>query len=104
MIEASFAMQYPGKDLYDEQMDWREFSLLLHSLQKNTPLGQIVQIRSTNDPKVIEMFNDEQRKIRRNWQAFLERQYPQASNSDEQLANISDLQRILESAFQKQHS
>ncbi|MFQ6814579.1 MAG: Gp15 family bacteriophage protein [[Clostridium] innocuum] len=39
LIEASFAMQYPGKDLYDDTMDWKEFITLLAGLRKRNTTG-----------------------------------------------------------------
>ena len=48
-------------------MSWGEFCSLLSGLMQDTPLGQIVGIRSEKDPKKIKNFTKEQRKIRNDW-------------------------------------
>ena len=48
-------------------MSWGEFCSLLSGLMPDTPLGQIVGIRSEKDPKKIKNFTKEQRKIRNDW-------------------------------------
>lgn len=67
MIEASFAMQYPQKDLYDEIMDWKEFTTLLSGIMPETPLGKIISIRSESDGDILERFTPEQHRIRNEW-------------------------------------
>ncbi len=57
-------MQYPQKDLHSEDMDWREFKVLLAGLGVNTPLGQIIAIRSEDDPNMISSFTKDQKRIR----------------------------------------
>lgn len=49
-------------------MSWPEFCTLLSGIMPDTPLGQIVSIRSERDPKIIKGFNKEQKKIRSDWQ------------------------------------
>lgn len=49
-------------------MSWTEFCTLLSGLMPETPLGQIVSIRSEKDPKIIKGFTKEQKKIRNDWQ------------------------------------
>ena len=61
LIEAFFAMQYPGKDLYDDTMDWKEFITLLAGHAKETPLGQIIAIRRGR-PADLKQFSAEQQK------------------------------------------
>lgn len=70
MIEASFAMQYPQKDLFkldDEDMCWQEFTTLLAGLMPDTPLGQIISIRSEEDDDTLKNFTQEQHRIRNDW-------------------------------------
>lgn len=45
-------------------MSWSEFASLLSGIMHDTPLGQIVTIRSEKDPKIIKKFTKEQREIR----------------------------------------
>lgn len=50
-------------------MSWSEFSSLLSGLMADTPLGQIVSIRSETDTKTIKAFNPEQRRIYNEWKS-----------------------------------
>lgn len=70
MIEASFAMQYPSKDLFavgDDDMEWREFVTLLSGIMPETPLGQIIKIRAEDDNDILQHFTTEQHRIRNIW-------------------------------------
>lgn len=63
-------MQYPQKNLYNtdaKDMDYKEFCTLLSGLMPETPLGQIVRIRSEEDKEMLKNFTDEQHKIRNEW-------------------------------------
>ena len=46
-----------------------EFYSLLAGMDPDTPLGKLVQIRSENDPKVLEHYTPAQHKIRNDWRA-----------------------------------
>lgn len=67
LIEASFAKQYGIRLSRENDMSWAEFCSLLSGLMPDTPLGQIVSIRSETDSKIIKNFSKEQRKIRSDW-------------------------------------
>ena len=68
LIESSFAQQY-GIRLRKEidTMKWGEFASLLSGLNGDTPLGNIVRIRSEKDPKVIKNFTENEKRIRSKW-------------------------------------
>ena len=66
MIEASFLSQY-GVRLKTAELDFDEFLNLTSCLMPDTPLGQIVAIRSEDDPDIIKEFNSAQKKIRNDW-------------------------------------
>ncbi len=84
LIESSFAQQY-GIRLRMEinTMKWGEFSSLLSGLNGDTPLGNIVRIRSEKDPKVIKNFTESEKKIRSKW---LNKNAKQISREDYQQA------------------
>lgn len=69
LIEASFAKQYGIRIRRELNMSWQEFSNLLSSIMPDTPLGEIVSIRSETNKKVIKSFNSTQRKIHTDWKA-----------------------------------
>ena len=66
MIEASFLAQY-GIRLKTTELDFDEFLNLTSCLMPDTPLGQIVAIRSETDAETISNFTDAQRKIHDDW-------------------------------------
>lgn len=84
LIESSFAQQY-GIRLRMEinTMKWGEFSSLLSGLNGDTPLGNIVRIRSEKDPKIIKNFTESEKKIRSKW---LNKNAKQISREDYQQA------------------
>ena len=63
LIEASFTQQY-GIRLSIDDLSWYEFQTKLQLLNDKTPLGQVVSIRSENDPEVLKRFTREQKRIR----------------------------------------
>ena len=76
LIEASFLSQY-GIRLRTTELDFDEFLNLTSCLMPDTPLGQVVAIRSETDIEVISNFTEAQHKIRNDW---LNRE---ASNSEQ---------------------
>lgn len=49
------------------EMTWVEFSSLLRGLNGDTPLGNLVQIRSETNPEILKNFSTSQQKIRNDW-------------------------------------
>lgn len=91
LIESSFAMQYPSKDLYDDNMDWREFIVLLNGLTEDTPLGKIISIRSETDEEIINNYSDGQKKIYDEWRKKqLETKY-RNKNKEEVMQDIKQM-------------
>lgn len=66
MIESSFLTQY-GIRLAQTEMDWKEFTTLLHSLMSETPLGQVVSIRMEEDKDRLAHFTPAEHSIRNAW-------------------------------------
>lgn len=104
LIEASFAMQYQGKNLYDDEMDWKEFSTLLAGITKETPLGQMIAIRSEENRDVIKNFTEKQKEIRNEWRERMQNNRMMWMSDEEKLEKVIQLQNVLASAFHKQHS
>ena len=68
LIESSFAQQYGIRLRMEiDTMKWGEFSSLLSGLNGDTPLGNIVRIRSEKDPKVIKNLTENEKRIRSKW-------------------------------------
>ena len=66
LIEASFLSQYCIR-LKTTELQFDEFLNLTSCLMSDTPLGQIVAIRSETDADIISKFTDNQRKIYNDW-------------------------------------
>ena len=52
-------------------MPWTEFCTLVGGLMPDTPLGQIVSIRSETNKDVIKNFTQDHKRIVRDWKEFI---------------------------------
>lgn len=84
-------MQYPQKDLYDDEMDYKEFTVLLNGLTEDTPLGKIISIRCETDEDVIRNFSEGQKRIYDEWkQKQFELRYKNKSK-EEAMQDIKEM-------------
>ena len=60
-------MQYNIRLRSETEMSWSEFTTLLKGIMPETPLGQIVSIRSEENKDMLQNFTQEQHKIRNEW-------------------------------------
>lgn len=67
LIDASFTQQYGIRLRRETDMSWDEFCTLLSGLRYDTPLGNVVSIRSETDKEVIKNFTPQQKRIRNDW-------------------------------------
>lgn len=89
-------MQYHIR-LRSDDMTWSEFSALLKGIMPETPLGQIVSIRSEEDKDMLKNFTKEQHKIRNDWR---NRNNPVRDLSEEEkVEEIRKVQEIFAKAF-----
>lgn len=78
-------------------MSWSEFCTLLTGIMPETPLGQIVSIRSEEDKDMLKNFTKEQHKIRNDWR---NRVNPIRDMSDkEKEEEIRKVQELFAKAF-----
>lgn len=78
-------------------MSWSEFCTLLTGIMPETPLGQIVSIRSEEDKEMLKNYTKEQHKIRNDWR---NRVNPIRDMSDEEKEEeIKKVQEIFAKAF-----
>lgn len=90
-------MQYNIRLRTETEMTWSEFSTLLKGIMPETPLGQIVSIRSEEDKEVLKNFTKEQHKIRNDWR---NRNNPIRDMSEEEKEEqIKKVQEIFSKAF-----
>ena len=67
LIEASFFKQYGIRLRQINDMPWDEFCSYLSGIMPDTPLGNVVQIRSEDDKEILKNFTPEQKRIRSEW-------------------------------------
>lgn len=67
LIEASFTAQYGIRLRNDPDMSWGEFTTLLAGIMTETPLAQVISIRSEMDKDMLKHFTKEQHEIRNEW-------------------------------------
>ena len=78
-------------------MSWSEFCTLLTGIMPETPLGQIVSIRSEEDKEMLKNYTKEQHKIRNDWR---NRVNPIRDMSEEEKEEeIQKVQEIFAKAF-----
>lgn len=78
-------------------MSWDEFCTLLAGIMPETPLGQIVTIRSENDREKLKHFSEAQRNIRSAWR---NRSAKKAEWSQNEAAKAVDqFQRMMKNMF-----
>lgn len=89
-------MQY-GIRIRNDDMSWNEFCTLLTGIMPETPLGQIVSIRSEENKDILKNFTKEQHEIRNNWRS---RVNPVRDMSDEDKEKSTrEFQEIIMKAF-----
>lgn len=69
LIDASVTQQYGIRLRYEPEMQWGEFCALLTGLNGDTPLGHVVDVRSTTDKERIKNMSASDKRIRAEWQA-----------------------------------
>lgn len=78
-------------------MSWSEFSTLLAGIMPETPLGQIVSIRSEEDKNMLKNFTPEQHRIRNEWRS----RQVDIMTEDEKEAKMKEVQALFAKAFGK---
>lgn len=76
-------------------MTWSEFSSLLSGIMPETPLGQIVAIRSEEDRDVLKNFTKDQHHIRSEWRS----KQAKAMTETDARESIKHLQDLFAKAF-----
>lgn len=70
LIEASLTKQYGIRIRKDiNTIEWAELSSLIAGLMADTPLGNIVRIRSEDDKETLKRFSKDELKIRSEWRS-----------------------------------
>lgn len=94
LIDASFTQQYGIRLRREQDMSWDEFCTLLSGLKYDTPLGNIVSIRSETDKDIIKNFTPQQKKIRNDWH---KRKVKKITNMDQYKKDMQMFENIFKS-------
>jgi len=97
LIESSFLQQYNIRLRTAEDLTYDEFVIYLSGLLPETPLGNIVAIRSENNRDTLKHFTPQQKKIRNDWRAYVNKI---ASQDEEYVKRKTEqLAKAFEQAF-----
>ena len=97
LIESSLAKQYGIRIRNESDMPWLEFCTLVGGLMSDTPLGQVVGIRSETDPNALKEFTSDQSSIHNTWQK--KQADKQLDNQDKLDKDMQDLNNMLAGMF-----
>lgn len=97
LIEASFLQQYNIRLRTINDLPYEEFIIYLTGLLPETPLGNIVAIRSENNRDTLKHFTPQQKKIRSDWRKYLN----ELASQDEEYVKrkTEQLTKAFEQAF-----
>lgn len=99
LIEASFTAQYGIRLRGEDDMSWSEFSTLLAGIMPETPLGQVISIRSENDKDTLKNFNSAQHKMRNDWRSRMSKKV--VLDSKAAARQVANFQQAMKAVFSK---
>ncbi|MBQ4123627.1 hypothetical protein IJD44_07920 [bacterium] len=77
LIESSIAQQYGIRVRKEiKNLTWGELSSYIEGINSDTPLGQIIAIRSENDREKLKSFTTEQKRIRNEYRSKMVKNKP----------------------------
>lgn len=91
LIEQSIAKQYHVLPSEQGDLHYSDWSKMVSGLMDDTPLGRIVAVRSEKNQDILKKYTPEQRRIRSEWQAFLQnkKQKENEENMEQRMASLS---------------
>lgn len=95
LITQSIAKQYQVLPSEQEQLPYREWSLLVAGLMDDTPLGRVVQIRMEQDKERIKSFSKYELEVRREWDNFR----MSKQTKEQQQNDLKQLEQMLAAMF-----
>lgn len=83
LIEASLAQQYGLRVRKEIKiLTWGELSSYIEGINSDTPLGQIISIRSESNKEKLKNFTPEQHRIRNEYRSKMIRKAPKISDEE----------------------
>lgn len=78
-------------------LSYRDWAVMLSGLMADTPLGQVVSIRSEKDPDILKNYTRRQRQIRADWNRY--KMSKGKISSQEEIRQFKRLETMLKNAF-----
>lgn len=95
LIEQSIAKQYGVLPSEQGNLKYADWAKLVSGLMEDTPLGQMVQLRTEKDRDVLKRLTPEQRKLRADWALFKQQKYKDTAHK----TDITALENMMKSLF-----
>lgn len=100
LIEQSIAKQYGVLPSRQGELKYSDWSKLVSGLMPDTPLGEVVRIRSEKDKNVLKQFGPDQKRIRSDWMKFEAKRIKKA-NPAVKAEQIAELEKMLSALFER---
>lgn len=101
LIEQSIAKQYGILPSQQEDLSYSDWYKMVGGLMPDTPLGQVVAIRSEQDRDRLKHFSPAQRRERAEWAAFAAHKKRTPQETENQKQQLASLQAAFASMFKK---
>lgn len=98
LIEQSIAKQYGILPSQQGELKYADWAKLVGGLMNDTPLGQIVSIRSERDKDILKHMTPEQKELRAEWSRFQANRM-RSRPEDEQKAQMRALEQMIAAMF-----
>ena len=102
LIEQSIAKQYGVLPSQQEELSYSDWYKMVGGLMEDTPLGQVVGVRSEKDKERLKHFSPAQRRIRAEWTHFIGRKKNCPEQKAAQQQQLASLQMALAEMFKPQ--
>ncbi|MZL69148.1 hypothetical protein GT748_04235 [Bittarella massiliensis] len=102
LIEQSIAKQYGVLPSQQEELSYSDWYKMVGGLMGDTPLGQVIELRSEKDKERLKHFSPAQRRIRAEWAHFVGRKKNCPEQEAAQQQQLASLQMALAEMFKPQ--
>ena len=101
LIIQSIAKQYNILPSEQENLHYSDWYRLVAGLMHDTPLGQIVRIRSEDNKDIIKNFDRYEKQIRSEWTAFRNQKARETFTEQDKLETVRYFERLFKGMFGK---
>lgn len=80
-------------------MEWSEFCVLLGGIMPDTPLGQVIEIRSEENKEMLKLYSPTQRAIRNEWRSRMARDMQKGKTEDDMDKLMGSIEKMFARNF-----